>query len=400
MSLRHSINNIGGFATYDVAEPSPISTFGAVIGALRRRARLNTVGFGTVGFGAGSPAPVKEDAVVAHVRNGWYLAAWSGEIGHLLTQRWIADIPVCLYRLPAGSVTAVEDRCPHRRYPLSRGRLGDDGTLECGYHGYRFDGSGNCIGVAEQSDLPKAGLRRFPLVERDGAVWIWTGDPALADPALLPDTSWLTDPGWTHVRGMVPLKSRHLLLVENLLDLSHETFLHPSSIGNAAVAATPIEVTVDGDKVLFSRRMTGIEAPPFYAKSCGLTSPVDRWQDGEFHAPGIFILHIRVAASGVPEPEGFHMRVMYGMTPARGNESHDFYALGRDFLIDDEGLTTYQHEQQLAVMREDVDALEAQELMYATDTDGRTESSIRSDLAALRARRVLTKMLAREQPVG
>lgn len=334
---------------------------------------------------------------MAHVRNGWYLAAWSEEVTRKLTQRWIADLPICFYRLPDGTATAIEDRCPHRKYPLSLGRLEEDGTLECNYHGYRFDGTGTCVGVAEQSDQPKAAVRRFPLVERDGVLWIWTGAPEMADPGLLPDTSWLVNPEWTHVHGVVPLKARHTLLVENLLDLAHETFLHPSSIGNAAVAATPIDVSVDGDRVFFTRRMIGTDAPPFYQKSCGVSSPVDRWQDGEFQAPGIFVLHIRIAPTGTEEPEGFHMRVMYGMTPSRGNESHDFYAVGRDYLIDDEELTAFQHAQQLAVMQEDVDALEAQEEMYATDTSGAVESSIRSDLAALRGRRVLLKMLAREQ---
>ena len=332
-----------------------------------------------------------------HVRDGWYLGAWAEEIGDTLQRRWITDIPVCFYRLPDGTATAVEDRCPHRKYPLSLGHLDSDGTLQCDYHGYRFDGRGVCVGVSEQADRPKAALRRFPLVERDGAVWIWPGDPELADETLLPDTSWLTDPRWTHVQGVVPLKARHILLVENLLDLTHETFLHPTSIGNAAVAATPIDVTVDGDRVAFSRRMTGIQAPPFYEKSCGLTSPVDRWQDGEFHPPGVFVLHIRVAPTGTEEPEGFHMKVLYGLTPARGNETHDFYALGRDYLTDDAELTEFQHKQQLAVMQEDVDALEAQELMYATDPGGGAESSIRSDLAALRGRRALSKMLTREQ---
>jgi vanillate O-demethylase monooxygenase subunit len=94
------------------------------------------------------------------------------------------------------------------------------------------------------------------------------------------------------------------------------------------------------------------------------------------------------------------MKVLYGMTPGRGNETHDFYALGRDYLIDDEELTKFQHEQQLAVMQEDVDALEAQEVMYATDPGGTAESSIKSDLAALRGRRAVAKMIAREQQGG
>ncbi|MDH6280782.1 aromatic ring-hydroxylating dioxygenase subunit alpha [Prescottella agglutinans] len=332
------------------------------------------------------------------VTNGWYLAAWSDEIDEsALTQRWIAGQPVLLYRTADGTARALDDRCPHRRFPLSMGRRDGD-VLECGYHGYRFDGStGVCIGVAEQADQPKAQAHKYPLVEKYGALWIWTGD-ATPDPSLIPDMSWIVDDSWAVMKGVLPLKARHRLLVENLLDLSHETFLHPSSIGNAAVAATPIEVTAAAhrDVVAFSRRMTGIEAPPFYVKSCGLTGLVDRWQDGEFHAPGIFLIDIRIAPTGTEEPEGFHMKVLYGMTPETDGSCHDFYALGRDFLQDDEELTDFQHRQQLAVMAEDVVALEVQELMLADDRYAPKESSIRSDLAALRGRRLLDRMYARE----
>ncbi|GLW05720.1 vanillate monooxygenase [Microtetraspora sp. NBRC 13810] len=329
------------------------------------------------------------------VMNGWYMGAWADEVGRKLMQRWIAGRPVCFYRLLDGTVNAIEDRCPHRRFPLSLGRLDGD-VIECNYHGYRIDGTGGCVGVAEQSDRPKASVHRFPLVERDGVVWIWPGDPEQADESLLPDTSWLTSPGWTHVHGVVPLKARHLLLVENLLDLTHETFLHPGSIGNAAVAATPIDVTSEGHRVSFTRHMVGIEAPPFYEKSMGLTSPIDRWQDGDFYAPGIFQLNIRLAPTGTEEPEGFHMKVLYGLTPATETETHDFFALGRDYRIHDEELSKFQLDQQLAVMKEDVDALEIQEVMVATEPDGVRESSIRSDVAGIRGRRLLEKMAAKE----
>jgi phenylpropionate dioxygenase-like ring-hydroxylating dioxygenase large terminal subunit len=330
------------------------------------------------------------------VLNGWYVGAWSDEVGRTLMQRWICGRPVCFYRLSDGSVNAIEDRCPHRRYPLSLGKLDADDVITCNYHGYKIDGSGACVGVAEQPDVPKgAQVHRFPLVERDGIVWIWPGDPEKADPALIPDASWLTDEGWTHVHGMVPLKSRQVLLVENLLDLTHETFLHPSSIGNAAVAATPIDVIGEGNKVSFIRHMVGIEAPPFYQKSMGLTSPIDRWQDGDFYAPGVFILNIRIAPTGTEEPEGFHMKVLYGMTPANDTETHDFFALGRDYAIEDAELSAFQLKQQLAVMQEDVDALEIQEVMVATDP-GMVESSIRSDVAGIRGRRLLEKMAKAE----
>jgi phenylpropionate dioxygenase-like ring-hydroxylating dioxygenase large terminal subunit len=332
------------------------------------------------------------------VTNGWYLAAWSDEVGHQLTQRRIADQPVVLFRAQDGVVRALNDACPHRRYPLSLGCLGEDDVIQCGYHGFRFDGDGRCVGVAEQTDVPRAQAYRYPVIEQHGAVWLWPGDYDLADASRLPDLSWLADPAWKVVKGVVPLKARHLLLVENLLDLAHETFLHPKSIGNAAVAGTPMTVGMDGDHtVVFSRRMIGIDAPPFYEKSCGLTSPVDRWQDGEFHAPGIFQLHIRLAPTGTEEPEGFHMKVLYGITPATTGSCHDFYAVGRDYLLDDDDLSKFQQEQQLSVMAEDVDALEIQEIMMADGLHTPHETSIRSDLAAIRARRLLDRLAATEQ---
>jgi phenylpropionate dioxygenase-like ring-hydroxylating dioxygenase large terminal subunit len=328
------------------------------------------------------------------VLNGWYIGAWSDEVDRTLMQRWICGRPVCFYRLSDGSVNAIEDRCPHRRYPLSLGRLDGD-VIECNYHGYRIDGSGVCVGVAEQPDIPKASVHRFPLVERHGIVWIWPGDRDKADPADIPDVSWLTDEHWTHVHGVVPLKARQVLLVENLLDLTHETFLHPGSIGNAAVASTPIDVVGEGARVSFIRHMIGIEAPPFYRSSMGVTTDIDRWQDGDFYAPGIFVLNIRIAPTGTEEPEGFHMKVVYGMTPARDTETHDFFALGRDYRIDDADLSEFQLAQQLAVMKEDVDALEIQEVMVATDP-GMIESSIRSDVAGVRGRRLLEKLAQAE----
>jgi vanillate O-demethylase monooxygenase subunit len=328
------------------------------------------------------------------VMNGWYIGAWSDEVSRTLMQRWICGRPVCFYRLSDGSVNAIEDRCPHRRYPLSLGRLDGD-VIECNYHGYRIDGSGVCVGVAEQPDTPKTSVHRFPLVERHGIVWIWPGDPEKADPADIPDVPWLTDDNWTHVRGVVPLKARQVLLVENLLDLTHETFLHPSSIGNAAVASTPIDVTSEGNKVSFIRHMIGIEAPPFYRSSMGVTTDIDRWQDGDFYAPGVFALNIRIAPTGTEEPEGFHMKVVYGMTPATETETHDFFALARDYKIDDAELSDFQLKQQLAVMKEDVDALEIQEVMVASDP-GMVESSIRSDVAGIRGRRLLEKLAKAE----
>ena len=76
------------------------------------------------------------------IRNAWYVAAWSREIGQSLTPITVLDEPIVLFRLPDGAPAALEDACPHRKLPLSKGTL-RDGAVECGYHGLTFDRRGN-----------------------------------------------------------------------------------------------------------------------------------------------------------------------------------------------------------------------------------------------------------------
>ena len=85
------------------------------------------------------------------------------------------------------------------------------------------------------------------------------------------------------------LDARYGLLIDNLLDLSHETFLHSGLIGTPEVAESPITTTVDDEAAVVhvSRRMEAVECPKFYSGSTGLRSPIDRWQDIEYHAPGL-----------------------------------------------------------------------------------------------------------------
>ena len=132
--------------------------------------------------------------------------------------------------------------------------------------------------------------------------------------------SW-SEPGWSCVYGMQLLDARYELLVDNLLDLSHETFLHAGLIGTPEVAATPIETNVDEDArvVRVSRHMDSAECPPFYARSTGLSSPIDRWQDIEFHAPGVYLLHSRIAPGG---PAAARRRVRRARRPRRDPLRH------------------------------------------------------------------------------
>ena len=140
------------------------------------------------------------------IKNAWYIAAWAHEVKDQPFARTICNEAVVLYREPeVGKVGALQDRCCHRGTPLRFGQVVEDG-IECGYHGLVFDVSGACIRIPGQDRIPpKAKVRSYPLVEKNQFLWIWMGDAALADPALIVDFPYHDDQAkWPHKHEMLP----------------------------------------------------------------------------------------------------------------------------------------------------------------------------------------------------
>ena len=168
--------------------------------------------------------------------NAWYAAAYDVEVGRALFPRTVCQQKLVLYRQTDGRVAALEDACWHRLLPLSMGRLEGDEVV-CGYHGLVFNAEGRCTHMPSQETLnPSACVRRFPVAEKHRFIWVWPGDPALADESLIPDLHWNHDPAWAGDGKMIRVKCDYRLVIDNLMDLTHETFVHGSSIGNRAVA--------------------------------------------------------------------------------------------------------------------------------------------------------------------
>ncbi|MFP3986086.1 aromatic ring-hydroxylating dioxygenase subunit alpha [Streptomyces sp. E11-3] len=341
-------------------------------------------------------------------RNQWYVAAYGREVGRELLARTILNEPIALYRTEGddtgagGEVIALADRCVHRRFPLSASRL-DGHKVVCGYHGFTYDTTGTCVFVPGQKRVPRtARVTSYPVVEQDSFVWVWIGDPALADPAAIPRARHLADPHWTTVGGMEPIDAHYGLLVDNLLDLSHETYLHGGYIGTPEVADTPITTEVDEGAgiVRVSRHMEDAACPPFYARSTGIDGRITRWQDIEYHAPCLYLLHSRVAPVGVlPRPDGtdpdaFHVEITYAITPSTDHHVYDFWAVSRDFGLGDEEMSTFLHDFNREVVLQDVDALNLLQKALDTEPDGYQELSINIDTGGLAARRILARLAA------
>ena len=337
------------------------------------------------------------------VRDQWYVAAYGAEVTRTFLARTICNEPIVFYRTGDGAPVALADRCVHRRYPLSESRLDGDNVV-CGYHGFTYGTDGVCVAVPGQSRVPRtARVAAYPVVEQDSFIWVFIGDPALAAQRRIPRAPWLNaDSGYETVAGMEPIRSRYALLVDNLLDLSHETYLHGGYIGTPEVASTPIETSVDeaAGIVRVSRRMADAECPPFYANSTGIAGRISRWQDVEYHAPCLYLLHSRVAPVGsLPhedgtDPDAFHTEITYAITPETEHSVLDFWMVSRDFARGDAAVTEFMAKNNHTVVMQDVDALNILEAVIAAEPEGFQELSIAIDAGGLAARRMLQRLAA------
>lgn len=335
-------------------------------------------------------------------RNAWYAAAWDVELKHELLPRTICKQSLILYRAESGKPVALEDACWHRLLPLSYGKLIGD-TVVCGYHGLRYNAEGRCTHMPAQETInPAACVRSFPVTERHRYIWVWMGDPALADPALIPDLHWNHDPAWAGDGRTIHVRCNYKLVLDNLMDLTHETFVHGGSIGQLAVAEVPFSTTHGENMVEVARWMHDVEPPPFWAKQLGKPGRVDRWQIIRFEAPCTIAIDVGVAPVGTGAPEGNRSQGVNGyvlntITPETDTSCHYFWAFARNYRITEQSITTELREGVSRIFHEDEIILEAQQRTIDANP-GRVFFNINIDAGAVWARRLIDRMIERETP--
>lgn len=332
--------------------------------------------------------------------NSWYVAAWPNELPRDgFMSRRLLDRPVMLYRTGDGAPAALLDRCPHRLVPLSAGvRIGDQ--IRCGYHGMTFDADGKCTHIPGQAEIPgNASAIAFPVVERHGLIWIWMGERAAADPELVPDLPWLTAPHWTASCGYTHVAGDYRLLTDNLLDLSHENYIHQATIGNEeeeAIADYPVRVSVDGKVIRAHRDMTDIAPPPFFKMLAGNEERIDRWQTAIWTAPSINMTDVGVRPTGGNEKQTLVSRVLHLLTPETERSTHYFWAHNRNFRQSDEMLTRNIVAAHQRTFDEDREMVELQQCELDESGMSVPAFALRVDDAPLRARRLLASLIRQE----
>ncbi len=338
--------------------------------------------------------------------NCWYVIATAEEITPQPLGRTLCAQPVVLFRNTAGEAVALEDYCPHRGLPLSMGRVDGD-RLICGYHGLTVDCGGRCVAMPSQSDkiTRLRGARAYPLVEQQGYIWLWPGDAEQADPALVPDLHWLSSPDWAFRGGYYHLSCDYRLLIDNLMDLTHETYVHADSIGQPEIDEAEPVLEGDDNEVRLSRVMEGINPPPFWQAALqggGLAHdvPCDRWQVCRFQPPGQVMIEVGVAHAGTGGPQASLAHRASGVvvdliTPETEHSCHYFWGMARNFCVDDDDLSEQILASQGQIFAEDVDVLNAQHANLQQFSDRRLVT-LNTDRGGANARKMLERMMQAE----
>ena len=340
------------------------------------------------------------------LRNSWYVAAWGNEVGRLaMLRRILLGEPVVLYRRTDGRPVALEDRCCHRHAPLSSGRVRGD-NLECGYHGFTYDPSGRCVKIPAQDTIPpNARVRSYPVVERHQFVWIWMGDPALADDGLIEDFHWLDDPAWRFRGERLELRGNYLLLVENLCDLTHLPFVHASSLSATAIPSKegPAETRREGDAVIVERWTENVPVTSYFRAIAGFPrdAMVDRWMHLVFTPPAYVRLDIGAALAGSgarsgDRSKGVTTRNLNAITPETAASSHYFWAQAQNFGIDDPSVAELDFRLTHGAFLEDLKMIAGQQANIDLDPSV-PRVNVATDSGGVQARRLVESLIAAEQ---
>lgn len=339
------------------------------------------------------------------LKNAWYVACQAHEITDKPLGRKICNESMAFYKNAEGRVSAVQDFCPHRGAPLSLGRV-CNGQLVCGYHGLVMGCDGLVVNMPGHQVRNFEPIKSYAVIERYGFVWVWPGDQSKVDPAQMPVFDWFDNPQWAYGGGLYHIACDYRLMIDNLMDLTHETYVHSTSIGQQEIDETPSRTVTEGNSVVTSRFMEGIKAPPFWqmamrANDLDAEATVDRWQICKFTPPSHVLIEVGVALAGKggynadPKDKAYSVVVDF-ITPETETSIHYFWGMVRQFKPEDAELTAKIREGQGKIFSEDLQMLEMQQKNLLAFPE-RQLKILSIDAGGVMSRRVIDRLLVAEK---
>lgn len=301
------------------------------------------------------------------LKNSWYVAGWSKDYQKELRAQMLLGEKIVFYRRLDGNPVALEDACPHRKLPLSHGRLQEDRVV-CGYHGLTFDCTGACVEAPTQrGNIPKrAVVRSYPVVDRYRLLWIWMGDPEKANPADIFEIENFDNPEWGYTEGgMLPIECNYLWVVDNLLDPSHVAWVHVTSFAGSGTDDQPLDLEKTENGVIVSRWIYDQPPSPYYKDLVKFEGNCDRKQHYEMCIPGIALnksVYTPPGTGGPDKPEGdkTYINISYNfMTPVDERNTMYIWFQHRNTDPEDKLISEKMNAGARAAFLEDKEILEA-----------------------------------------
>lgn len=339
------------------------------------------------------------------MRECWYVAGRSEDFDRDLKAVRMLDEEIVIYRDTKGMAIALEDACPHRKLPLSRGTVEGDNVV-CGYHGLTFDCTGECVIAPTQLDNPprRAAVHSYATEDRWGFLWLWMGDPDKADRDLIIDIPNFDNPNWGKTpKGAMEMACHYLYITDNLLDPSHVAWVHLTSFAGAGTDNRPLDLEESDAGVIVSRWIHDEEPAPYYKPLLPFGPHCDRKQHYECRLPSTAInmsVYAPVGLGGKDKPlsgEAF-VNISYNfITPVDAERSMYFWFQHRNMHADDAAISQRMFEGAIMAFTEDKDVLE-----YVQTGMARRKTSYLNlglDAGAMRFRKMVERRIQQETAV-
>jgi len=341
-----------------------------------------------------------------YLRNTWYVAMWSEELvrGELVT-RTILNEPLVFFRTEDGSVAALSDRCAHRSAPLSMGKVLPGDRVQCPYHGLEFGAEGKCVHNphGDGKIVATNRVRSFPVAEKHRLVWVWTGDRQ-PDASAIPDFSVLdTDDEFAITkRDRIMVHANYELVTDNLLDLSHTSYLHDGILGNLEMVDAEMSIKHEGDTIVVGRASKNSSMPGMFKSLLPGFERVDKWNTIRWTAPSNLLLRSGVVEPGGAPESGTGYYGIHLLTPETDSSTHYHFAAVRWNILTRGDEVNLEIREKLGVTRrfafadQDAPVIEAQQRRIEGANERVDPVLLSIDAGPVRYKRILQRLIQEE----